>query len=235
MKIMIVEDDLLIRNQLKKELEQWEYTIIDVEDFSKTLSIFEDSEPDLVLMDIKLPIYDGYHFTKRIRSISSVPIIFISSRSDNMDQIMALEMGADDFISKPFDMDFLITKIKSSLRRAYTYDSSDKKDALVLIIYINGFKELRYDEFKYTLSFDERTVELTKTENTIFKKLVNNIGNYVTRDSLIQQCWQGDDYIDENTLFVNISRLRKKLSSIGLDNFITTKKNVGYRIENANL
>lgn len=98
MKIMIVEDDLLIRNQLKKELEQWEYTIIDVEDFSKTLSIFEDSEPDLVLMDIKLPIYDGYHFTKRIRSISSVPIIFISSRSDNMDQIMALEMGADDFI-----------------------------------------------------------------------------------------------------------------------------------------
>lgn len=224
MKILIVEDDAYIRDMLGKELEKWDFTTRKVENFHDTMEIFQEEKPNLVLMDIKLPVYDGYYFTKKIREISEVPVIFISSKSDNMTQIMAIEMGADDFIVKPFEMSFAISKIKALLRRTYTYTNEDMT-----------FAKLKYDDLKLELSYEGKSIELTKTENIILSSLLSNKNQYVSRNDLIEKCWQGDDFIDDNTLFVNISRLRKKFAGIGLDKVIETKKNVGYRFNEDNI
>lgn len=225
MKILIVEDDRLIRNLLKLELEKWGFQVEIVEDFNKTIDIFAQAKAQLVLMDIKLPIYDGYYFTREIRKLSDIPIVFISSKSDNMDQIMAIEMGADDFITKPFDLNFAISKIKAIFRRTYTYDNKE----------INTNTKFNYDTSKMEFSYGNDKIELTKTENTILNLLISKINNFVTRNDLMEACWQGDDYIDDNTLFVNISRLRKKIASLGVDDVIETKKNVGYRFNEENI
>lgn len=225
MKILIIEDDRLIKNLLKNELEKWGYDISLVDDFNKTTEIFNEEKPHLVIMDIKLPVYDGYYFTRQIRSLSDIPIIFMSSKSDNMDQIMAIEMGADDFIVKPFDMNFAISKIKAVFRRTYTYDNKE----------VNLNRKFTFDPIKLEFSYQNEKIELTKTENTILNLLINNINEFVTRNDLMEACWQGDDYIDDNTLFVSISRLRKKMLSIGLENVIETKKSVGYRFNEENI
>lgn len=225
MKILIIEDNRLIKNLLKNELEKWGYDISLVDDFNKTIEIFNEEKPHLVIMDIKLPVYDGYYFTRQIRSLSDIPIIFMSSKSDNMDQIMAIEMGADDFIVKPFDMNFAISKIKAVFRRTYTYDNKE----------VNLNRKFTFDPIKLEFSYQNEKIELTKTENTILNLLINKINEFVTRNDLMEACWQGDDYIDDNTLFVNISRLRKKMLSIGLENVIETKKSVGYRFNEENI
>lgn len=219
MKILIVEDDSFIRELLKKELEKWDYEVNIVTEFSEVISIFQKEHPDLVLMDIKLPVYDGYYFTRKIRENSDVPIIFISSMSDNMNQIMAMEMGADDFIVKPFEINFVLSKIKAMIRRTYTYSQNEEQDSEKFI----------HDHSKLELIYKEKSVTLTRTENVIMDLLFSKKNKFVSRNELIDACWQGDDYIDDNTLFVNISRLRKKLSALGLENVIETKKNVGYR------
>lgn len=219
---MIVEDDKIIRQELKKQLEMWGYEIVLVEDFYQIMENFRQVDPHLILLDINLPSFNGYHWCQEIRKESQVPILFISSRSDNLDQIMAMQMGGDDFVQKPFDIPVLIAKIQAILRR--TYDFANQMSEVYTI------EANKLDLRQATLSNLEGRVELTQTEMLILHSLFSHPNQFVSRDELIEACWQGDHYIDENTLSVNISRLRKKMRQIGLDSFLETKKNVGYRL-----
>ena len=221
MKILIIEDDLVIAESLQAELNKWHYEVDIARDFSAIMEEFEQSNPHLILLDIKLPSFNGFHWCQEIRRHSNVPIIFISSRTDNMDQIMAIQMGGDDFIEKPFNLSLTIAKIQALLRR--TYDLSVSNDELD----VKGCK-LILDEAK--LIKEGEAVQLSLTELQILKMLFQNEGKYVSRTTLIEKCWESENFIDDNTLAVNMTRLRKKLSSIGVDHFIETKKNVGYRV-----
>lgn len=221
-KIFVVDDSKIISEKLKEELEKWGFEIILVDDFEKVIDIFKKENPDLVVMDIGLPYYDGYFWTRKIRDLSNVPIIFLSSKEDTMNKIMAMEMGADDFVSKPFDLDLLIAKIKALLRR--TYDYKDNLDRLELGGLVLDLKSM-------TVSFCEKSIDLSKNEFKILETLMVNKGNVVSRDKLMTSLWSTDIYIDDNTLTVNISRLRKSLAGLGVDNFIKTKQGLGYYVE----
>lgn len=221
-KIFVVDDSKIISEKLKEELEKWGFEIILVDDFEKVIDIFKKENPDLVVMDIALPYYDGYFWTRKIRDLSNVPIIFLSSKEDTMNKIMAMEMGADDFVSKPFDLDLLIAKIKALLRR--TYDYKDNLDRLELGGLVLDLKSM-------TVSFCEKSIDLSKNEFKILETLMVNKGNVVSRDKLMTSLWSTDIYIDDNTLTVNISRLRKSLAGLGVDNFIKTKQGLGYYVE----
>lgn len=221
-KIFVVDDSKIISEKLKEELEKWGFEIILVNDFEKVIDIFKKENPNLVVMDIALPYYDGYFWTRKIRDLSNVPIIFLSSKEDTMNKIMAMEMGADDFVSKPFDLDLLIAKIKALLRR--TYDYKDNLDRLELGGLVLDLKSM-------TVSFCEKSIDLSKNEFKILETLMVNKGNVVSRDKLMTSLWSTDIYIDDNTLTVNISRLRKSLAGLGVDNFIKTKQGLGYYVE----
>ncbi|WP_367081114.1 response regulator transcription factor [Staphylococcus capitis] len=221
MKILIVEDDLVIAENLANELSKWNYEVNVVENFDQIMEDFRETEPQLVLLDINLPTLNGFHWCQEMRKESNVPIMFISSRTDNMDQIMAIQMGGDDFIEKPFNLSLTVAKIQALLRR--TYDLSVSNDELD----VKGCK-LILDEAK--LVKDDDAVQLSLTELQILKMLFQNEGKYVSRTALIEKCWESENFIDDNTLAVNMTRLRKKLLSIGVDDFIETKKNVGYRV-----
>lgn len=221
-KIFVVDDSKIISEKLKEELEKWGFEIILVDDFEKVIDIFKKENPDLVVMDIGLPYYDGYFWTRKIRDLSNVPIIFLSSKEDTMNKIMAMEMGADDFVSKPFDLDLLIAKIKALLRR--TYDYKDNLDRLELGGLVLDLKSM-------TVSFCEKSIDLSKNEFKILETLMVNKGNVVSRDKLMTSLWSTDIYIDDNTLTVNISRLRKSLVGLGVDDLIKTKQGCGYYVE----
>lgn len=221
MKIFIVEDDFVIAESLANELKNWNYDVNIAKHFSNILDDFTTYQPDLVLLDINLPTLNGFHWCQELRKISNVPIIFISSRTDNMDQIMAIQMGGDDFIEKPFNLSLTVAKIQALLRR--TYDLAVSNDELNL----KGCK-LMIDEAK--IVYHEETTQLSLTELQIIKLLFQNEGKFVNRTALIEKCWESENYIDDNTLAVNMTRLRKKLNQIGLKDFIETKKNVGYRV-----
>lgn len=221
-KIFVVDDSKIISEKLKEELEKWGFEIILVDDFEKVIDIFKKENPDLVVMDIGLPYYDGYFWTRKIRDLSNVPIIFLSSKEDTMNKIMAMEMGADDFVSKPFDLDLLIAKIKALLRR--TYDYIDNLDRLELGGLVLDLKSM-------TVSFCEKSIDLSKNEFKILETLMVNKGNVVSRDKLMTSLWSTDIYIDDNTLTVNISRLRKSLAGLGVDDLIKTKQGCGYYVE----
>jgi len=188
--------------------------------FGNILEEFKTAEPELVLLDINLPTFNGYHWCQEIRKVSNVPIIFISSRTDNMDQIMAIQMGGDDFIEKPFNLSLTIAKIQALLRRTYDLTVSNNE------ITVKGCK-LVVDEA--TLYYNNDSVQLSFTELQILNKLFQNEGKYVNRTAIIEKCWESENFIDDNTLAVNMTRLRKKLQSIGIVDFIETKKNVGIR------
>lgn len=221
-KIFVVDDSKIISEKLKEELEKWGFGVILADDFEKVFDIFKGEKPGLVVMDIGLPFYDGYFWTRKIRDISNVPIIFLSSKEDTMNKIMAMEMGADDFVSKPFDLDLLIAKIKALLRR--TYDYKDNLDRLELGGLVLDLKSM-------TVSFCEKSIDLSKNEFKILETLMVNKGNVVSRDKLMTSLWSTDIYIDDNTLTVNISRLRKSLAGLGVDDFIKTKQGMGYYVE----
>lgn len=221
MKILIVEDDFVIAESLASELKKWNYGVIVVEQFDDILSIFNQHQPQLVLLDINLPALNGFHWCQEIRKTSNVPIIFISSRIDNMDQIMAIQMGGDDFIEKPFNLSLTIAKIQALLRR--TYDLSVANDSLT----VKGCT-LILDEAKVV--YQEQNIQLSLTELQILKLLFQNEDKYVSRTALIEKCWESENFIDDNTLAVNMTRLRKKLNTIGVNDFIITKKNVGYKV-----
>ena len=218
-KILIVEDDRAMAQAIKKEMTAWGNEAEYVEDFRNVLTKFTGYDPHLVLMDITLPFFNGYHWCSEIRRISNVPVIFISSAADNMNIIMAMNMGGDDFIAKPFDLSVLTAKVQAVLRR--TYDMSGK----VPILEHRGAVLNLYDT---TLTYEGEKISLTKNEFRILQTLMENKGRLVSRDTLMTRLWETDDYIEENTLTVNIARLRKKLENAGLKNFITTKVGGGY-------
>jgi len=192
-----------------------------VEDFRNVLSAFSECNPHLILLDISLPFYNGYHWCSEIRKVSKVPIIFISSASDNMNIVMAMNMGADDFIAKPFDQSVLVAKIQAILRRTYDFSSA------VAVIEHKGAMLNTEDG---TLIYNNEKIPLTKNEYIIILCLMKNKGKIISREKLMQQLWETDSFVDENTLTVNVSRLRKKLEAAGLPDFIETKFGVGYII-----
>lgn len=221
-RIMIVEDDAGISQAVKEHSEKWGLNAFCVENFRNVMSEFSRISPHLVLLDISLPCFSGYHWCSEIRKISKVPIIFISSASDNMNIIMAMNLGADDFIAKPFDFSVLTAKINALLRRTYDFQG------LVSVIEHRGAILNTSDN---TLTFNDEKIPLTKNEYRILLALMENKGSIVSREKLMQRLWETDSFVDENTLTVNVNRLRKKLDAAGLGGFITTKFGVGYIIE----
>lgn len=216
-----MEDDETIARLIKKHLEKWEYEVSTVQDFGNVLGEFAVCDPQLVLLDIRLPFYNGHYWCTQIRQVSKVPIIFLSSVSDNMNIVMAMNMGADDFIPKPFDLEVLTAKVQALLRRSYDFAGSSS------MLEHKGMLLNLSDE---TLLYQEQKVELTKNELKILQTLIENKTQVVTRETLMTRLWESDMYVDENTLSVNVNRLRKKLTSIGLEDSILTKKGIGYQI-----
>lgn len=223
-KILLVEDDEVIRQQVKKMLEQWGFEVVCVEDFMDVLAIFVKTDPHLVLMDIGLPLYNGYHWCQEIRRISKVPLMFLSSRDQAMDIVMAINMGADDFVTKPFDQNVLLAKIQGLLRRSYEFGTNQN-----LLEHRGAILNLK----SMDLVYKGETLSLTKNEFQILRVLFEHAGSIVARDDLMRELWNSDFFIDDNTLSVNVARLRKKLEEVGLIRFIETKKGIGYGLSHA--
>lgn len=221
-KILIVEDDFSLAEAMKKQIESWGNEVLCVTDFQNIIPTFTKYDPHLVLVDIMLPFFNGYHWCTEIRKISDVPIVFISSASDNMNVIMAMEMGGDDFIAKPIDLGVMTSKIQAILRRAY-----DMGTKISVLEHQGAVLNLNDS----TLTYDGERIELTKNEFRILQTLLENKGKIVSRDTLMTKLWQMDVYVEENTLTVNVNRLRKKLENAGLNDFITTKVGHGYIVE----
>lgn len=221
-KILIIEDDMGIANEIKIATQGWGYEVEIAENFRNILEEFTQFQPHIVLLDITLPFFNGYHWCSEIRKISKAPIIFISSASDNMNIVMAMNMGGDDFVAKPFDITVLIAKIQALLRRTY-----DFAESVPVIEHKGAF----FNTANGTLTYNSEEISLSKNEYKILQCLLENKGKIVSRESLMERLWKTDLFVDENTLTVNINRLRKKLDSAGLTDFITTKFGMGYIIE----
>mgnify|MGYP000925097896 FL=1 len=221
-KIMIVEDDLTIARTLKAHLVKWDYDVTYVTDFKDIIGQFKEYYPHIVLLDVMLPFFNGFYWCGEIRKISRVPVMFISSADDNMNVVMAMNMGGDDFIAKPFDLNVLTAKLRAMLRRAYSLQGQ------INAIEHNGVVLNLNDT---TLTFENHRIELTKNDYKILRLLMENKGKVVSRDEIMLTLWESDQFIDDNTLTVNMTRLRKKLSETGLNGFIKTKKGLGYMVE----
>lgn len=220
-KILIVEDDMIIAKTLANHLEKWSYTVQYVTDFEDVMKAFTTFDPQLVLMDIMLPFYNGYHWCTEIRKISKIPVIFLSSMSDNMNIVMAINMGGDEFIEKPFDLNVITAKIQALLRRTYAFQG------MVNVIEHKGVMLNLNDA---TMTYKEEKLSLTKNDYKILQILLENAGRIVAREEIMTRLWESDEFIDDNTLTVNVTRLRKKLEEIGLEDYILTKKGIGYYI-----
>jgi DNA-binding response OmpR family regulator len=220
---MIIEDDEKIREIVADTLKKWQYDVVEVTQFDQVLREFKETEPHLVLLDINLPAYDGYYWCQQIRSISKVPIIFLSSRQQNMDIIMAINMGGDDFIQKPFDLDILVAKISAFLRRKYTYQEDEN------IRFIH--QGLKLNVTNSTIEYNGKTTELSRNEFILLHFMMGNIEKIVSREDLMQALWNDDQFVDDNTLTVNVNRLRRKIAGLGLEDFIVTRKGMGYLIQ----
>lgn len=223
MKIMIVEDDPTIKDMLGESLEKWGFEITKVEEFDEVLQLFINENPHLILLDINLPAFDGFYWCSKIREVSKVPIIFLSSRNTPMDMVMSMNMGGDDFIQKPFDTDVLMAKINALLRRSYSYIETQSNvlehEGVVL-----NLKD-------WEVFYREEKVDLSKTEFTILRILMQQKGKIVSRNKIMRNLWKDESFVDDNTLTVNINRLRKKLAELGKEQFITTKKGEGYIVQ----
>ena len=221
-KILIVEDDEIIAGAIQKEIRSWGYDARQAEDFEHVLQEFASYDPQLVLLDIGLPFYNGFYWCGEIRKVSRVPIIFISSAADSMNIIMAMNRGGDDFLVKPFDLKVMTAKVQALLRRTYDFGGQ------------TGLLEHRgalLNTGDATLTYEGRKVELSKNEYKILLTLLSNKGKIVSRETLMTKLWETDSFVDENTLTVNITRLRRRLEDAGLHDFIATKKGVGYLVE----
>jgi two-component system response regulator protein BraR/BceR len=221
-RILVVEDDPVIAGAIEKPVAKWGYEVECVTDFQDVLGHFVRFDPQLVLLDISLPFYNGFHWCSEIRKVSKVPIIFISSASDNLNIVLAMNMGGDDFIVKPFDLTVLAAKIRALIRR--TYDFAGQTNLLEHRGAILNIGE-------GTLTYQGEKVQLTRNEHRILQLLLENKGQVVSRDALMNHLWETDSYIDDNTLTVNVTRLRRKLEAVGLEDFIVTKKSMGYLVE----
>lgn len=218
-KILIVEDDPVIAGAMASGLESWGCGVLCATDFENVLADFAAFDPALVLMDVTLPFFNGYHWCSEIRRVSKAPIIFVSSASDNMNVVMAMNMGGDDFITKPFDMQVLVAKVQALLRRSYDFSVPTG------LLECGGAVLSTADA---ALTYNGTRLELTKNEYRILQLLFENKGSIVSRSAIMTRLWEGDSFVDENTLSVNMTRLRKKLETVGLSELISTKKGLGY-------
>ncbi len=221
-RILVVEDDFSMAQVLQQELTRWGYGVRLVEDFQAVIPSFVDYDPHLVLLDIMLPFYNGYHWCSEIRKLSNVPVVFLSSASDNMNIVMAMNMGGDDFLPKPVDLAVLTAKLQAILRRSY--DLSGQVPVMEhrgVVLNLNDA----------SLRYQDQRVELSKNEFRILQTLLEHKGKVVSRDTLMTKLWQMDCYVEENTLTVNVARLRKKLEGVGLRDFIRTRVGAGYIVE----
>jgi len=221
-KIMIIEDDVSISKLISENLEKWQMHSYITEDFNNIMDQFNDYKPDLVLLDINLPVYDGYFWNQEIRKVSKTPIIIISSRNSNMDQIMSMNMGADDFVEKPFSIDILIAKINALLRRTYDFTQNTNDS-----IEHNG---LKLNLSSGSVEIADNKIDLSKNEYKLLQRLLKDQGKIVTREQLLNFMWDDERFVDDNTLTVNINRLRGKIEKYGLKNYIVTKVGQGYII-----
>lgn len=216
-----MEDDESIAQALARQIAAWEMEVRCVSDFHRVMQEFADFDPQLVLLDIMLPFYNGYYWCSEIRRVSKVPLIFLSSASDNMNIVMAMNMGGDDFIAKPFDMTVLISKIQALLRRTYDFGG---------VLPVLEHKGALLHTGDNTLTYQGEQIPLSKNEYRILLTLMENKGQVVSRERLMEKLWETDSFVDDNTLTVNVNRLRRKLESAGLEEFIVTKFGVGYLI-----
>ena len=221
-RILIIEDDDTIAKNIAAHFNRWNYETKQIADFKNIMEEFLKFDPQLVLLDIGLPFYNGFYWCQEIRKISKVPILFLSSMNDNMNIVMAMNMGGDEFIEKPFDLNVLTAKVQALLRRSYSFQG-------------NG-NVLEYEGMILNLndacfSYKEKNVSLTKNEFRILQMLMENAGKIIARDDIIARLWESDEFIDDNTLTVNVARLRKKLENAGMDNWIRTKKGIGYYLK----
>lgn len=222
--IMIVEDDPKISKHLQEYIEKYGYQVAEVADFESVMATFEAVHPELVLLDINLPSYDGYYWCRQIRKTSTCPVIFISARTGEMDQVMALENGGDDFITKPFSPEIVMAKIRSQLRRAYGEYAQDAKERSLEVEGLTLFPE------RMELMFKGEVLLLSKKEADILESLMNRYPRVAGREDLLEKLWDDQIYVDENTLNVNITRVRKKLQQIGIEDAVSTVRGVGYRL-----
>lgn len=218
-RILIIEDDFRIAEGIRERLKQWDYEVQIIHDFRNIMHEFTQFSPHLVLLDITLPFYDGYHWCQEIRKVAKTPVIFISSATDRMNMIMAMNLGADDFIAKPFDLDILVAKIQALLRRTYDFNVENN------LMEVRGAILNTNDQ---SLQFENEKISLSRNEFIILTVLFKNRGKTVSREKLMNALWQTDSFVDENTLSVNVNRLRKKLDQAGLTDFIVTRFGIGY-------
>ncbi|MGZ0050958.1 response regulator transcription factor [Brevibacillus gelatini] len=222
--IMIVEDDPKINQLLQEQLEKYGFQTVNVEHFDRVMEVFVSKRPDLVLLDVNLPKFDGFYWCRQMRQESNCPILFISARESKMDQVMALENGADDYITKPFDYDVVLAKIRSQLRRAYGQYAAQEGERTVEVAGLKLFLE------RMELSINDTKIELSKKEALLLEALMNQYPRVVSRERLLEKLWD-EQFVDENTLNVYITRVRGKLKDIGLEGAVETVRGSGYRLK----
>ena len=220
-KILIIEDDAVISEQVSRYLARWGYETTCAEDFENILPQFVSFAPQLVLLDIGLPFYNGYYWCSEIRKISQVPVVFVSSASDNMNIVMAMNMGGDDFIVKPFDLEVLLAKVQAILRRTYAFQNQST---------VMEHRNVILNLADMSLLYQGAKLELSKNEFRILQLLYENAGRTVSRETIMKRLWDNECFVDDNTLTVNMNRLRRKLEEAGIQDFIATKKGVGYQL-----
>ena len=220
MEILLVEDDMTLFKELSEELEQWDFNVNGIDNFNLVIEKFQAVDPAIVIMDVKLPKYDGFYWTRKIREISNTPILFLSSRDNPMDQVMSMELGADDYVQKPFNTNILIAKLQAIYRRVYQFSIDEKR--------VITWQEATLDLTKDSINRDDQVIYLSKTEMIILEMLVKKQDTIVTRDTLITALWDDEAFVSDNTLTVNVNRLRKKLADINMKDAIETKIGKGY-------
>lgn len=223
-KIMIVEDDISISTLLKEHIEKYGFKVKVVENFEKVIEEFNEYKPHIILLDVNLPKFDGYYWCRKIREDSNIPVLFISARESGMDQVMALESGADDYILKPFYYEVVMAKIKSHLRRCYGDYAVKLEERIVEV------EGLKYYPERLEATFKESTVTLTKNEGILLECLMKKYPQVVVRDYLLEQIWDAAEYVEDNTLTVNVTRLRKRLQDIGINGSLEAVRSMGYRL-----
>ena len=221
-KILLIEDDIDLAKESALALQKWGFKVHLIDNFENIIEEFIDKKPEVVLLDVNLPLYNGFYWCEKIREISKTPIIFLSSRDSDMDLIMGINNGGDDYITKPFSIDVLVTKINAIIRRVYNYNKSNN---------ILSYKDLMFDVEKGTIKHNDKSIELTKNEIKIFTLLLKNKDKVVSRESLMMSLWDSDEFVTDNALTVNINRLRSKIKELGIEDFIKTKKGIGYIVE----
>lgn len=220
MQILLVEDDQTLFQQLKKELENWDFFVYGVNDFSNVMETYHNVQPEIVIMDVQLPKYDGFYWCRQIRQVSNVPILFLSSRDNAMDQVMSMELGADDYMQKPFHTNVLIAKLQAIYRRVYQFGAEERRTL--------NWQDALVDLSKDSIQKGDKIIYLSKTEMIILEMLIQKQNQIVTRDTLITALWDDEAFVSDNTLTVNVNRLRKKLSEIDMETEIETKVGKGY-------